>query len=171
MVLLGLVFVVCSCERTSTVGPAHLGDNDEGIGLGGDVPVAIFDVEDILSFDMETGEIEFIDLSFDSVCDSLEKHVGAAFYLYDKRLFTVVIYWPEVEDRFFDMGLYVGDGRLFLTDVRPGSSSSAVVDGSINVSILDPVVLGETWQQMWGQFVEYLESAGRLKKDGAIIVN
>jgi hypothetical protein len=163
LLIAGVALSICSCSN-AVDGNAPV---EEKQMQGGDLVVKTsaaeipemqaFKGSDIKSFNVETGEITFVNFTYrDIICDSLAYDRKFAFYLDEDLLFTATVVGGFSSLAINDLVFYYDGRRMYLKDGYPDFSINS--NPNLNEQHLrERAEAAEKRKPAWERFLRYLD--------------
>jgi hypothetical protein len=159
----GVVFSFYSCSHTEEAN-APVGEEDVQSGelvvktKAMETPEAqAFKGSDIKSFNVETGEITFVNFTYHDICDSLAFDRKFIFYLEDDSLFTATAVNGFSSYVINDLVFYYDGKRMYLKDGYPDFAVYSNINEQRAQMLQAREEAAERRKPAWERFIRYLD--------------
>jgi hypothetical protein len=155
----GVLFSLCSCssnENNVLVKEDVLGELIVKTRASKISETQAFKGSDIKSFNVKTGEITFINLTYHDICDSLAYDRKITFYLEEELLFTAAAVGSFSSFTINDLVFYYDGKRIYLKDGYPDFAVYSNVNEQHRQMLQAREEAAEKRKPAWERFIRYL---------------
>ncbi|MDR3140444.1 MAG: hypothetical protein LBU37_01750 [Tannerellaceae bacterium] len=163
LLIAGVAFSFCSCSHTEE-GNAPIAEEEvQGSELvvktkAMEIPeTQAFKGSDIKSFNVETGEITFVNFTYYDICDSLAFDRKFIFYLEEDSLFTATAVSGFSGYAINDLVFYYDRKRMYLKDGYPDFAIYSNLNEQQRQMLQAREEAAEKRKPAWERFIRYLD--------------